>query len=133
MQKVKLQAVSAYANRGQNLEQNFRYTMTGELVKADRVQGADFDDIQIKSARATVCLGTTAEALDRHLVADKAERYAYITKDYEVYEMSKEEYRAFVLAFHIIDYDSAKNGGKAKMRLTKESKALMSYLRAAAE
>lgn len=123
-------------NDGQAKEQSLRYAVTGKLEKADNrpaTECADLGNIQIKSARATVCLGTTAEALDRHLATDKAERYAYITKDYEVYEMSKEEYRAFVLAFHIIDHDSAKNGGRTKMRLRKENKAMIEYLRAAAE
>lgn len=125
MQKVKLQAVSAYANRGQNLEQNFRYTMTGELVKADRVQGADFDDIQIKSARATIGRGLDIDAIVDN---EKANRFAYITADNVAYIMTKEEYRAFVKQFHVVDHESKQNGGAPKFRITKESKALLAYL-----
>lgn len=136
MKHYTIERNTIYTNNGQAKEQSLRYAVTGKLEKADNrpaTECADLDNIQIKSARATVCLGMTAEDLDRHLATDKAERYAYITKDYEVYEMSKEEYRAFVLAFYCVEANSQKNGGKLKLRLRKEGKAMIDYLRAAAE
>lgn len=136
MKHYTIEKKTNYTYKGQAKEQSFRFAMTGKLEKADNrpaTECADCGNIQIKSARATVCLGTTVEDLDAHLSVDKAERYAYITEDYEVYEMSKEEYRAFVLAFYCVEANSKKNGGKLKLRLRKEGKAMIDYLRAAAE
>ena len=125
MKKVVLKAISNYQNHGQNLEQNFRYTMTGEIISADNKQGADFGDIQIKSARATIGRGLD---IDKIIDNESAKRFAYITKDNIAYIMTKEEYRAFVKRFYIVDCESKKNGGSQKIRLTKETKALLAYL-----
>ena len=58
MEKITLKALErTYKNNGQHAEQVFRYTMCGKVCKADNREGADYQDIQIKSSRATVCKG----------------------------------------------------------------------------
>lgn len=118
-----------YKNAGQHAEQAFRFTMTGTLFKADNLPhtlGGDCGNIQIKSARATVCKGTD---LDAYLAIDGAERYAYITEDFQTaYIMSREEYREFVKAFGTVTRESTKNGGAEKIRLKHESKEMREWL-----
>lgn len=118
-------------NNGQHAEQVFRYTMCGIICKADNkpaTMGGDYEDIQIKSARATICKGNN---IARHLATDKAERYAYVTADFKTaYIMSKVEYLAFATLFATLTRESTKNGGAEKMRLKSESKAMLEWLQA---
>lgn len=119
---------TSYANNGQRKEQNLRFALTGKIEKADNIPfdvKADCLDIQIKSARATICKGTDIETA---LLHDKATRYAYITKDYTVYLMDKSEYIAFAKANGTVTNDSAKNGGGVKTRFKHESVALLKWL-----
>jgi hypothetical protein len=130
MEKINLLSLArTYANNGQHAEQVVRYTLTGEIVKADNIpatQGGDLGDIQIKSARATVCKGND---LDAYLQEDKANRYAYVTDDFKTaYIMSKDAWRDFVKAFGTLTRESHKNGGKEKIRLKHESKEMREWL-----
>lgn len=73
-----------YSNNGQHAEQIARYTLTGKIEKADNkpfTVGGDVDDIQIKSARATICKGTD---LDAHIAKDGAKRYGYVVSDFSL-------------------------------------------------
>ena len=118
-----------YANNGQHAEQVARFTLTGEIVKADNkpfTAGGDVLDIQIKSARASVCKGTSIE---EYLADDKATEYIYGTKDGIAYVMSKEEYIAFVKKFGTVTTESGKNGGVKKTRLKHETSAMLDYLK----
>ena len=106
-----------YKNNGQHAEQVFRYTVSG-----------DCEDIQIKSARATICKGNDIAS---HLATDKAERYAYITADFKTaYIMSKIEYLTFATLFATLTKESLKNGGAEKLRFKSESKAMLEWLQA---
>ena len=61
-----------YKNNGQHAEQVFRYTMSGCICKADNTPATvsgDYEDIQIKSARATICKG---KDIASHLAMDAA-------------------------------------------------------------
>lgn len=118
-----------YANNGQHLEQLYRFNKSGKICKADNLKGADYENVQIKSARATICKGTD---LKSHVDNDVAEVYAYITKDLECYEMSKAEYIEFCEKFATVTRESSKNGGAFKMRLKSESKELIEWLKAKA-
>lgn len=117
-----------YANRGQEAERRFRFTLTGEDLGADNVpanEGCDIADISIKSARASLCKGTDIIA---HLATDKANRFAYVTADFHTaYIMSKVEYIAFVLAFASVARESAKNGGAEKLRLGHETQKMRKW------
>lgn len=132
MEKMRLINVTerVYKNNGQHAEQVVRFTLTGEIVKADNLRhelGGDVLDIQIKSARATVCKGTDIKA---YLAIDGANRYAYVTKDFETaYIMNRAEYEEFVNEFGTVTRDSAKNGGAEKIRLKHETPAMLEWLR----
>ena len=115
-----------YANNGQHLEQTYRFFKSGKICKADNLKGADWEDIQIKSARATICKGSDIES---HVKNDVAKKYVYITKDLEAYEMSKEEYLEFTTKFATLTRESSKNGGAEKMRLKNEGKEMLEWLR----
>lgn len=120
-----------YKNSGQHAEQTFRYTMSGNICKADNrpaTMCGDYADIQIKSARATICKG---KDIASHLATDKAEKYAYVTADFKTaYIMSKVEYFTFATLFATLTRESTKNGGAEKMRFKSESKAMLEWLQA---
>lgn len=117
-----------YKNNGQHLEQCFRFTLTHEIVKADNkpaTECGDVFDIQVKSAKATVCHGTDLKA---YLEMDAAKRYAYITKNYVAYIMTKEMWFDFCTTFGYIAHESEKNGGAEKIRLKSESRMMIDWL-----
>ncbi len=118
-----------YANNGQHQEQAVRFTLTGEIVKADNLPhdlGADVLNYQVKSARATVCKGTDIEAyLDR----DASTAYIYATEEGIAYVMSREEYTEFVKTFGTVTRDSSRNGGGEKIRLKHESETMRGWLK----
>lgn len=122
-----IQIERQYKNNGQHLEQVARFNLTGKIEKADNKPfwlDSDCLDIQIKSARATVCNSLNIE---EHLKRDKAKRYGYITKDGQtLYIMDKQEYKIFLNEFKTIDHDSKTK--QAKIRLKHESKALLQWL-----
>lgn len=120
--------VRQYKNNGQHMEQWTRFTLTGEIAKADNLAhdlGADCLGYQIKSARATVCKGTDIRA---YLATDKATEYIYATAEGVAYVMTRVEYIEFVEAFGTVTRESAANGGAEKIRLKSESVALLAYL-----
>lgn len=130
MKKINLKEIErVYKNNGQHAEQVARYTLTGEIVKADNkpfTAGADVADIQIKSNRATVCKGTD---ISKHLAADKANRYGYVTEDFRTMVlMDKDEYKAFIETFTVEERDSRKNGGGLKLRLRRENDTMREWL-----
>ena len=118
-----------YKNNGQEAERIFRYTMTGEIAKADNLAhnlGADCLHYQVKSARATVCRGRD---LATYLAEDKATEFAYVLADFsKAVIMSKEEYTEFVSLFGTVTRESAKNGGYEKIRLGHETEKMREWL-----
>ena len=118
-----------YKNNGQHAEQVLRYTITGEIVKADNIPASasgDCGDIQVKTAKASVCKGNS---LIEHFKTDKAKRYAYVVTSFkEAYIMNRNEYFEFVEMFGYITYESQKNGGHQKIRLKAESKKMIEWL-----
>ena len=132
MKKFTFEILNNYKNNGQNLEQSIRKALTGKLEKADNIaydKEADCLNYQIKSARATVCKGTDLKA---YLALDASTAYIYATKNGIAYIMSRETYIEFCETFGTITRDSTKNGGKAKIRLGHETKALIEWLNARA-
>ena len=117
-----------YKNNGQHAEQVIRFTLTGEICKADNLRhdlGGDVLDIQVKSAKASVCRGRD---LDAYLAVDGAHRYAYVTKDFATaYIMNRDEYKEFVHEFGYITRESTKNGGREKIQLLDESKRMREW------
>lgn len=134
MKVITLQQIERqYKNNGQHAEQTVRFNLTGKIEKADNrpyTLGGDCLDIQIKSARATVCKGTDLSA---YLALDGAKSYGYVTADFQsMYIMDKAEYAEFAETFGTITRESKANGGSAKIRLKHESKELIEWLRARA-
>lgn len=129
MEKIAMKVLPArhYKNNGQHAEQVFRYTMCGKIVAADNRPAClcgDYEDIQIKSSRATVCNGNDLVA---GLASDAAKRYAYVTADFQTaYIMTKAEWIAFVARFSTMDIDSKKTA--TKIRLKKENKQMLAWL-----
>lgn len=122
-----------YKNNGQHAEQVARYTLTGEVCKADNkpfTAGGDCGDIQIKSARATICHGTDIKA---HIAIDGANRYGYVNADFTVmYLMNADEWLEFASLFGTVTRESKANGGAVKMRLKTEGREMVEWLRARA-
>lgn len=116
---------SEYKNRGQAAEQVFRFTMTGEVFKADNRKGApDFENVQIKTSRATICNGLF---LVDWISENPAEVFAYVTKDLKLaYMMNKTEFHCFVVRFCTYDHDSRTH--ETKIRLKTEGKCMRAYL-----
>lgn len=133
MKTLKLATIArTYKNNGQHLEQMFRYTLTGQLEKADNLPataGADCLGYQIKSARATLCKGRNLKAA---MNGDRATAYAYVTKDGLAYLMNKAEYLEFGEKFGTVTRESDKNGGAEKLRLKAEGKEMLEWLRSKA-
>ena len=131
MEVITLKALTrTYANNGQHAEQVARYTLTGEVCKADNkpfTAGGDCGDIQIKSARATVCHGTDIKA---HIAMDGANRYGYVNASFTVmYLMSAAEWFEFATLFGTVTRESGKNGGAIKMRLKAETRGMVEWLK----
>ena len=132
MKTFHFEYLNNYRNHGQDAEQSVRFTLTGEVVKADNLRhdlGADCLNYQIKSARATVCKGTDLKA---YLDLDAATAYIYADNDGTAWIMNREEYESFCTEFGSVQADSRKNGGDLKIRLKSESKAMKEWLKARA-
>lgn len=130
MRAVKLMKIGrTYKNNGQHAEQIARYTLTGRIEKADNRPhdlGGDIGNIQVKSARATVCRGTDIE---QYLNEDGATAWGYVTEDFEtMYIMDRKEWEKFVKMFGTITFESKKNGGFQKIRLKSESQEMKRWL-----
>lgn len=59
--------------------------------------------------------------------------FAYVTKTKKAYEMNLHEFKSFIYAFGTIEKDSAKNGGKAKIRCKAETKKMIEWLESQAK
>lgn len=126
MKKFKIEKISTLRNNGQACEQDLRYYFTNKIERPDnKANAADIFDIQIKSARATLCKGTDLEG---YVYNNEANRFAYVTAERMVYIMNKDEFYLFACEFATVTTDSAKNGGNKKMRLRYETPALLAWL-----
>ena len=130
MYTIKLKPLKrTYKNSGQHAEQVVKYNLLGTIEKADNTpyyKSGDINDLQIKSARATICKGLN---LLEHLEKDKATNYGYVIKDFsKMFVMNREEYVEFVTIFGTITRESEKNGGAEKIRLKSESRAMIEWL-----
>ena len=130
MKKITLATLErTYRNNGQHAEQVARFTLLDEIAKADNrphAEATDVFDIQLKSARATVCKGTDLES---YIYEDAATRFAYILADFSaMYVMSRSEWLEFCREFSTETRESTKNGSAPKLRLKHESKAMREWL-----
>ena len=112
-----------------NRHDNKTYMESSDLVVGDK-------RISIKSARFTLMSGafckglnTVSEIWERYEATTHSNTAAYVTKDYEAFEMNMDDFKEFVLTFGSIQKESEKNGGGSKVRCKSESKALLRWLR----
>lgn len=121
-----------YKNNGQHAEQVARFTLTGKIEKADNLPhnlGGDVGNLQIKSARATVCKGTNLQA---YLDEDGATAWGYVSENFKtMYIMNRKEWEKFIKMFGTVTYESKKNGGSPKIRLKSEGKEMKEWLASA--
>ena len=132
MTRIALKALTrTYKNNGQHKEQVARFTLTGEVCKADNLphdMGGDIGDLQVKSEKASICKGSDLRA---YLEQDGATTYGYVNNACDtMFVMDRDEYISFCEAFGYVTYESAKNGGGQKMRLKTESRKMMEWLMA---
>lgn len=130
MYTIKLKPLNrTYKNNGQHAEQVVKYNLLGTIEKADNTpyyKSGDINNLQIKSARATICKGLN---LLEHLEKDKATSYGYVVKDFsKMFVMNRKEYVEFVTVFGTVTRESTKNGGATKIRLKSESRAMIEWL-----
>ena len=130
MYTIKLKPLKrTYKNNGQHAEQVVKFNLLGTIEKADNTpfyKSGDINNLQVKSARATVCKGLN---LFEHLSQDKATSYGYVVKDFsKMFVMNRAEYIEFVTIFGTITRDSTKNGRAEKIRLKSESRAMIEWL-----
>lgn len=130
MYTIKLKPLKrTYKNNGQHAEQVVKFNLLGTIEKADNTpfyKSGDINNLQVKSARATVCKGLN---LFEHLAKDKATSYGYVVKDFsKMFVMDRKEYVEFVTVFGTVTRESTKNGGATKIRLKSESRAMIEWL-----
>lgn len=121
-------AVAAHYNITRTKHDSDSCVSNADVVAGDK-------RISVKSARfsllsASLCAGLTDfDAIwNRFESIDNANVYAYVTEDFNVFEMNAAEFKTFVYKFCGLDRESAKNGGGVKIRCRSESKALLKWL-----
>lgn len=91
--------------------------------------------ITVKSARFTLMSGTlcegetTMEGIWRvYELNTHSNMAAYVTEDFVSYEMTISEFKSFVFRFCMIEKDSGKNKGNAKIRMRRENDEVRAWL-----
>ena len=128
-----------YKNNGQHQQQALTYTLLGEMRKADNIDWTKDSDIpeyrmSVKADRFTLAAGLQGECLT-DMVEDYFERtasncWAYCSNNGKAYIMEADEFYHFLMKFCKVDRDSTKNGGKLKVRLPHETRAVTEWLEA---
>lgn len=137
MTKIKIERISTYKNNGLRSEQDYIYTVSGQVVPHDSGRydmGSDYGTKQIKSDGASLASGnlfsmdTFDEILAEYLAKSHSDSYVYVARTDWAYEMDAELFEIFVRTFGSLQKESAKNGGKSKIRLRHESKKMLNWL-----
>lgn len=134
-----LPTISTYANAGQRAEQNLAYMLTGELRSHDHVAYDVDSDIpeyhmSVKSSKFTLVSGNKMTAqdfegqLNEYFSKVASTCVAYVTEENIAYVMDMNEFREMLIRFAKLTSESAKNGGKNKIRFCAESKKVREWL-----
>lgn len=93
--------------------------------------------ISVKASGFTLMSGNLCEGLETYddiwnlyMERTHSNLWAYITEDYQVYMMNRNEFTAFCNEFCKTERESQKNGGAMKIRCKKESKKMLTWLAA---
>lgn len=127
-----------YPNKGMNKEACLALAKCHELRKHDNVQWYEGSDIpeycmSVKSSKFSLCSGghlkgdTLSEMLDDFFARVASTVFAYVTEEYEVYEMTATEFRSFLEVFSGLERESTKNGGKIKVKCRAESRKMLEW------
>lgn len=133
-----IQNIEMYTNRGQNAEASLAFAKVGEVRKHDNLRwdrGSDIPEfhISVKSEKFSLCGGgqlhgnNLSEMLDDYFARVASTVFAYVTKDFGVYEMNACEFRNFLDEFGSISRESSKNGGKVKVKALSESRRMLEW------
>ena len=134
MKHFKIENVALHQKAGINKEWALSLHFLGYCpTKHDKTPwnvGSDIEPLKmsVKSDRFSLTAGgqlrgqSKAEMLDDYFNRVASKVFAYVTNDYEVYEMNATEFRAFLECFTYTECDSSKNGGKLKLRAYRENR-----------
>lgn len=94
-----------------------------------------YANISVKASGFTLMSGSLCEGLEDfdaiwtlYRTKVHSDTFAYVTKEYEVYEMDINEFEKFVYAFCRTERESEKNGGQMKIRCRKETQKMLDWL-----
>lgn len=138
MKTMDIVNVSEYLNWGMATEQSLAYALTGEMRKHDSVpydKGSDIPEycMSVKSAHFSLVSGNRMHSetfdgqIEEFFKNVHSTQFAYVTKSCKVYIMDTNEFKMFVNNFCTLTRESKKNGGKAKIQMRSESKAVLEW------
>ena len=142
MTTEKLTILDKTSNHGINAEWAFCKAHGVDRVKHDNSKYFEDSDLNadglhysIKASGFSLMSGSLCEGLTEfnaiwNLYKSKvhSNRFVYIAKSGTAYIMNIDEFEKFVMTFGRLEYESQKNGGKAKIRCLKESKKMIEWL-----
>lgn len=102
-------------------------------------KGSDIEtgtaNISVKASSFTLMSGSLCQGLEDfdaiwNLFKSRvhSDTFAYVTQEYEVYEMNLNEFEKFVYTFCTTERESKKNGGRTKIKCRKESGKMLRWL-----
>lgn len=96
-------------------------------------------NISVKSSKFTLMSGSFCKGLSTmdeiwtlYETTTHSDTVAYVTEDFDAYEMTITEFKVFVYTFCSVQKESAKNGGTCKIRCRAETKKMVEWLQARA-
>lgn len=124
---------------GINKEQCLDYHLNGRHGKHDNLKWNEGSDIpeqkmSVKSAKFSLCAGGQLQGNDiNEMITDFFNRvastvFAYVTKNYEVYEMNATEFKEFLEQFGYLSYESGHHD-KIKIKAKSESKMMIEWFK----
>ena len=100
----------------------------------DKASDVEQIALSLKSNHFTLASGnlmqgnTLEEMVDYYIATTASARTAYITKQHDVFYMNHKEFKQFLMLFARLERDSERNGGKMKVRMRRETKAMLAWL-----
>lgn len=140
MKKIAMSTIERqYNNFGLHAEQTLAYTLTGEIRSHGKLSYMDGSDIpefhmSVKSSGFSLMSGNLCQNQDFDGIVEEffsntaSSSFAYVTQSMECFVMNAEEFRCFVCQFCGLSKESKKNGGRCKVRMKSETKAVLEWL-----
>lgn len=137
METITITNLNISRNAGINAEQSLRFALHGYTTSHDSTafdKGSDIDNISVKASHFTLVSGNLLSGNNREQLIDEyfsrvhSSVFAYVARDFTVYMMNAQEFKAFLLEFTMLEHESRKNGGQLKVRARAESKRMREWL-----